>query len=53
MVAQVFPPRGEERGIRGNGHMVMLEKNNLRVAQLFHHLIQHRIVSAAPSVAAQ
>jgi hypothetical protein len=23
----------EERGIRGNGHMVMLEKNNLEIAQ--------------------
>jgi hypothetical protein len=24
--------RLEEKGIRGNGHMVMLEKNNLEVA---------------------
>jgi len=26
--------RLEERGIRGNGHMVMLEKNNLEIAKL-------------------
>jgi hypothetical protein len=26
--------RLEERGIRGNGHMVMLEKNNLDIAKL-------------------
>jgi hypothetical protein len=24
----------QERGIRGNGHMVMLEKNNLEIAKL-------------------
>jgi pimeloyl-ACP methyl ester carboxylesterase len=42
--------RLEEWGIRGNGHMVMLEQNNLRVAQLFHRLIQDRILSAAASV---
>ncbi len=45
--------RLEERGIRGNGHMVMLEKNNLRVARLFHRLIQNRILPAVQSAVAK
>ena len=43
----------ERRGIRGNGHMMMLEKNNLRIARLIHNWIQNRVVSAAPSVVAR
>jgi pimeloyl-ACP methyl ester carboxylesterase len=43
----------EERGIQGNGHMMMLEKNNLRIARLIHNWIQNRVVSAAPSVVAR
>ncbi len=31
--------RLEERGIRGNGHMMMLEKNNLQIADLIIQLI--------------
>ena len=27
-----MPSSGERRGIRGNGHMMMQEKNNLEVA---------------------
>jgi hypothetical protein len=45
--------RLEERGIRGNGHMVMLEKNNLRVVQLVHRLIQNRILSGAQRAVAK
>ena len=32
-----------ERGIRGNGHMVMLEKNNLEVADFLHHWMASKI----------
>jgi pimeloyl-ACP methyl ester carboxylesterase len=38
--------RLEERGIRGNGHMAMLESNNLRVARLIENLVETRILSA-------
>jgi pimeloyl-ACP methyl ester carboxylesterase len=39
--------RLEERGIRGNGHMAMLETNNLRIALLIERLIETRILSSA------
>ena len=45
--------RLEDRGIRGNGHMVMLETNSLRVARLFHNRIQQHIPGVAPSVVAR
>ena len=45
--------RLEDRGIHGNGHMMMLEKNNLRIAQLIVKLIESRMQSAARSVAAK
>jgi pimeloyl-ACP methyl ester carboxylesterase len=35
--------RLEERGIRGNGHMMMLEKNNLVIAALLHNWIESRL----------
>lgn len=41
--AQVDFVRLPERGIRGNGHMVMLEKNNLQVADFLHAWIQDKV----------
>lgn len=35
--------RLEDHGIRGNGHMVMLEKNNLDIAQLISHWLQREV----------
>jgi hypothetical protein len=35
--------RLEDQGIRGNGHMVMLEKNNLQVAALLQKWIAANI----------
>jgi len=35
--------RLEEQGLRGNGHMVMLEKNNLAVAQLIDQWLQRKL----------
>ena len=35
--------RLEQRGIRGNGHMVMMEKNNLQVADLIERWIRQRV----------
>ena len=35
--------RLQERGIRGNGHMVMLEKNNLEVADFLHQWMVSKI----------
>ena len=43
----------DQRGIHGNGHMMMLEKNNLRIARLIHNWIQNRVPSAAPSAVAR
>jgi pimeloyl-ACP methyl ester carboxylesterase len=37
----------DERGIEGNGHMMMLEKNNLRIARLIHNWLQNHVASAA------
>jgi hypothetical protein len=51
-VPNTFVPLAS-RGIHGNGHMMMLEKNNLRIAQLIVKLIEHRITSGAASVAAR
>ena len=34
--------RLEERGIRGNGHMMMLEKNNLEIAELILRELQNK-----------
>jgi len=50
-VANTFVPL-ESRGIHGNGHMMMLEKNNLRIAQLIVKLITNHMNSAPQSVAA-
>ena len=41
------------RGIHGNGHMMMLEKNNLRIARLIHNWIQNHVLSAGRSVVAR
>ena len=35
--------RLEQRGLRGNGHMVMMEKNNLQVADLIERWIRQRV----------
>lgn len=35
--------RLEEHGIRGNGHMVMLEKNNLDIAQFIDQWLQRKL----------
>jgi pimeloyl-ACP methyl ester carboxylesterase len=35
--------RLEERGIRGNGHMVMIEKNNLEIARLIDQWLVHAV----------
>lgn len=35
--------RLEDKGIHGNGHMMMLEKNNLEIADLIHQWILHHI----------
>lgn len=35
--------RLEDKGIHGNGHMMMLEKNNLEIAKLIHQWIMHHI----------
>jgi len=35
--------RLQERGIRGNGHMVMLEKNNLEIADFLHQWMSQKI----------
>ena len=43
----------DERGIDGNGHMMMLEKNNLRIAQLIHNWLQNHVALAVPSAAAK
>jgi len=51
-VANTWVPL-ESRGIHGNGHMMMLEKNNLRIAQLIVKLIENHMNSAARSVAAR
>ncbi len=45
--------RLEERGIHGNGHMAMLEKNNLRIAQLIAGWIRRNAAAGAQSVAAR
>jgi hypothetical protein len=33
----------QDRGIRGNGHMVMIEKNNLEIAQLLDEWMQKNV----------
>ncbi len=43
----------DERGIQGNGHMMMLEKNNLRIARLIHNWLQNHVAPAATSAAAK
>jgi pimeloyl-ACP methyl ester carboxylesterase len=35
--------RLQEQGIRGNGHMVMLEKNNLEIANFLHQWVVSKI----------
>jgi hypothetical protein len=32
-----------DRGIKGNGHMVMIEKNNLEIARLIDQWIVHKV----------
>jgi len=41
------------RGINGNGHMMMLEKNNLQIARLIVKLVENRMLSASQSAAAR
>jgi len=33
----------EDKGIRGNGHMVMIEKNNLDIARLLDEWVQKNV----------
>ena len=35
--------RLEDVGIRGNGHMMMLEKNNLEVAEFLERWVRERV----------
>ena len=35
-----------ERGIHGNGHMMMLEENNLRIARLLEQVTQNQFLGA-------
>jgi len=35
--------RLQDRGIRGNGHMVMIEKNNLEIARLVDEWVQKKV----------
>ncbi len=35
--------RLEDKGIHGNGHMVMLEKNNLKIAHLLDQWVQQNV----------
>ena len=35
--------RLQDKGIRGNGHMVMIEKNNLEIAHLLDDWAQHNV----------
>lgn len=35
--------RMQERGLRGNGHMSMLEKNNLQVAEFLHDWVRNHV----------
>jgi pimeloyl-ACP methyl ester carboxylesterase len=41
--------RLQDRGIHGNGHMVMLEKNNLEIAQLIDQWLQQNVKAGASS----
>ena len=43
----------DERGIEGNGHMMMLEKNNRRIARLIHTWLQNNVASATAAVVAR
>ena len=43
----------DERGIEGNGHMMMLEKNNLRIARVIHNWLQNHVASASAAVVAK
>jgi pimeloyl-ACP methyl ester carboxylesterase len=51
-VPNVYIPL-DTRGIHGNGHMMMLEKNNLRIARLIVKLVENRMGSAPRSAAAK
>jgi hypothetical protein len=44
-VTNDFVPLGG-RGIHGNGHMMMLEKNNLEIAGVINDWISHHIKSS-------
>jgi len=35
--------RLQDKGIRGNGHMVMIEKNNLDIANLVDQWVQNNV----------
>ena len=35
--------RLQDKGIHGNGHMVMIEKNNLEIARLIDQWIVHKV----------
>jgi len=35
--------RLQDRGIRGNGHMVMIEKNNLEIARFVDEWVQKKV----------
>jgi hypothetical protein len=41
----------DERGIEGNGHMMMLEKNNRAIAWVIHNWLKNNVASAASGVA--
>jgi pimeloyl-ACP methyl ester carboxylesterase len=43
----------DQRGIEGNGHMMMLEKNNLQIARVIHNWIKNHVASAAQGVVAK
>jgi pimeloyl-ACP methyl ester carboxylesterase len=43
----------DERGIEGNGHMMMLEKNNLRIARLIHNWLQNHVAPASAAAVAR
>jgi pimeloyl-ACP methyl ester carboxylesterase len=35
--------RLEDKGLKGNGHMMMLEKNNLKIAEILDEWIRHKV----------
>ncbi len=43
--------RLQDKGIRGNGHMVMIEKNNLDIARVVDEWLQQNVKAADPNAA--